>query len=83
MTLEKVSCFNLNSGATIPAFGLGTWLAPRGQVTAAVCEALKLGYRHIDCARLYGNEKEVGEGIKLSGVPREEIWVTSKLWNTE
>ncbi|RFU26655.1 hypothetical protein B7463_g9686, partial [Scytalidium lignicola] len=83
MVSEKITHFKLNSGASIPAFGLGTWLAPKGQVTAAVCEALKQGYRHIDCAMLYANEKEVGEGIRLSGVPREEIWVTSKLWNTD
>lgn len=82
MASEKITHYKLNSGASIPAFGLGTWLAPPGQVAAAVSEALKVGYRHIDGAMCYVNEKEVGEGIKQSGVPREEIWVTSKLWNT-
>lgn len=72
--------FKLNSGASIPSVGLGTWQSPKGEVRDAVCHALKSGYRHIDCAWGYQNEDEVGEGIKLSGVPREEIWITSKLF---
>lgn len=83
MASSKISHFNLPSGGRIPAVGLGTYSfdAP-GQVEAAVCEALKIGYRHIDGASIYGNLKEVGAGIMASGVPREEIFVTSKLWNT-
>jgi len=73
--------FTLNSGAKIPAVGLGTWQAAPGEVATAVEEALKAGYRHIDGAAIYGNEKEVGAGIKASGVPRDQIWITSKLWN--
>lgn len=61
---------------------IGTWLAPPGEVGNAVTVALQEGYRHIDCALIYKNEAEVGEGIKQSGVPREEIFITSKLWNT-
>jgi glycerol 2-dehydrogenase (NADP+) len=71
----------LNTGAKIPAVGLGTWQSQPGEVREAVKAALQGGYRHIDTALAYGNEKEVGEGIKDSGVPREEIWVTTKLDN--
>ncbi|KAL5334811.1 Aldo/keto reductase [Aspergillus crustosus] len=74
MALERT--FKLNTGYEIPAIGLGTW------VQEAVSAALKLGYRHIDAAAVYGNEREVGDGIKASGVPREQIFLTSKLWNT-
>ncbi|UZJ52200.1 hypothetical protein CBS101457_001520 [Exobasidium rhododendri] len=72
--------FTLNNGMKIPSIGLGTWQSPKGEVRDAVCAALKSGYRHIDCAWGYQNEGEVGEGIKKSGVPRSEIWVTSKLF---
>lgn len=73
--------FTLNTGDKIPAIGLGTWQSSRGQVRDAVKVALQKGYRHIDTALAYGNEEEVGQGIKDSGVPREEIWVTTKLDN--
>lgn len=73
--------FTLNTGAKIPAVGLGTWKAAPEQVTSAVSHALKTGYRHIDGAFNYRNEVEVGRGIKESGVPREDIWVTTKLDN--
>ncbi|KAF8348456.1 NADP-dependent oxidoreductase domain-containing protein [Amanita rubescens] len=72
----------LNSGYEIPAVGLGTWQAT-GSVPEAVEFSIKeAGYRHIDCAWAYGNEKLVGEGIRNSGVPRSEIFITSKLWCT-
>jgi diketogulonate reductase-like aldo/keto reductase len=71
----------LNTGAKIPAIGLGTWQSKPGEVREAVAAALKAGYRHIDTALAYGNEKEVGDGIKDSGVPREQIWITTKLDN--
>ncbi|KAJ8113241.1 hypothetical protein OPT61_g4589 [Boeremia exigua] len=74
--------FKLNTGAAIPAIGLGTWKSEPGEVRKAVAFALKDGYRHIDAALIYGNEKEVGEGIRDSGVPRKDIFITSKLWNT-
>lgn len=66
----------------MPIFGLGTWLSEPSKVEDAVTEALKVGYRHIDAAALYANEIEVGSGIKRAGIPRADIWVTSKLWNT-
>lgn len=71
----------LNSGAVMPAIGLGTWQSQPGAVEMAVEWALRCGYRHIDTAFAYGNEKEVGQGIRASGVPREEIWLTTKLDN--
>ena len=74
--------FNLNTGASIPAVGFGTWQAAPHEVERAVETALREGYRHIDCAAIYRNETEVGQGIRNSGVPREEIFLTSKLWNT-
>ncbi|KAJ9115510.1 hypothetical protein QFC22_005268 [Naganishia vaughanmartiniae] len=80
MTFSKT--LKLNTGAEIPTVALGTWQAAPGEVAKAVEAALKAGYRHIDCAWAYGNENEVGEGIKASGVPRSEIFLVSKLWST-
>jgi len=73
--------FTLNTCAKIPAIGLGTWQSKPNEVREAVKAALQAGYRHIDTALAYGNENEVGQGIKDSGVPREEIWITTKLDN--
>lgn len=73
--------FTLNTGAKMPAVGLGTWKSSPDEVRKAVCHALQIGYRHIDTALNYQNEVEVGQGIRDSGVPREEIWVTTKLDN--
>jgi glycerol 2-dehydrogenase (NADP+) len=76
--------FKLNTGAEIPALGLGTWQSQPGEVARAVAHAIKSGYRHIDAALCYGNENEVGQGIKEaidSGiVKREDLFVTTKLW---
>lgn len=78
------SIFTLNDGTKIPAVGLGTWRASeKGAASNAVKVALQNGYRHIDTAAIYGNEEEVGQGIKESGVPRSEIYVTTKLWNSD
>ena len=70
------------NGARIPAIGLGTWEL-RGRVCARVVEqALRLGYRHVDTAQAYENEREVGEGIRNSGIPRDHLFVTTKVWYT-
>ena|SRR5579871_204294 len=75
----------LNTGASIPALGLGTWQSDPGEVRKAVAHALKTGYRHIDCAYAYENEDEVGEGLKEGfelGLNRKDLFVTTKLWCT-
>lgn len=74
----------LHNGQTIPAIALGTWQPNpnTSEITRAVEHGLKVGYRHIDCAWFYGNEKDVGDGLRVSGVPREEVFVTSKVWGT-
>ncbi len=75
--------FVLSNGVKVPCVGYGTYLAPNGDVTKnAVLEALKVGYRHVDTAFAYGNEEAVGEGIKASGIARDEIFVTTKHWVT-
>lgn len=74
----------LNNGAKMPALGFGTFgLAADGTAKRCVLAALKAGYRHIDTAHGYLNEREVGEAIKESGVKREDIWLTTKIWPTE
>lgn len=74
----------LNNGVAIPQLGIGVFQAARGAETYdAVREALRLGYRHIDTAAIYRNEEDVGRAIRDSGVPRDDIFVTSKLWNTD
>ena len=68
----------------IPQIGLGVWKAARGSTSHdAVAAALQLGYRHVDTAQAYGNEPEVGESIRASGLKREEVFVTTKLWNDD
>jgi diketogulonate reductase-like aldo/keto reductase len=74
----------LNNGVEMPVFGLGTYLAGRGRETRkAVLIALKAGYRLLDTASSYGNERDVGLAVRESGIPREEIFVTTKLWNSD
>ena len=76
--------FKLNNGIEIPAIGFGTWQIPDGQEAyQAVKEALDAGYTHIDTAAIYGNEKSVGKAIKDSGLDRNSLFITTKLWNTE
>lgn len=75
--------FTLSNGVKIPCIGFGTYLATGETAISSVKEALKLGYRHIDTASLYKNETEIGQAIRESGIPRSEIFVTGKLWNTD
>ena len=75
--------YTLNNGVSIPVLGFGTWKAENGEVAyQAVLEAIKVDYRHIDTAAIYKNEESVGRAIRDSGLPRQEIFVTTKLWNT-
>ncbi|WP_216379745.1 aldo/keto reductase [Arcanobacterium phocae] len=71
----------LNDGRTIPQIGYGTFLVPPEDTQARVTEALEAGYRHIDTAMIYRNEDGVGRAIASSGIPREDLWITTKLWN--
>ena len=80
MTSATTPALTLNNGVTMPALGLGVFQSPPEETIAAVETALRDGYRLIDTAAAYDNEREVGEGIRRSGVPRDEIFVTTKLW---
>ncbi|WP_435279612.1 aldo/keto reductase [Streptomyces sp. 1222.5] len=70
----------LNNGVEMPALGLGVFQTPPDETIAAVTAALELGYRHIDTAAAYGNERQVGQAIRDSGVPRDEIFIETKIW---
>ena len=83
-TVAGVPMVKLNNGVWMPRFGLGTFLQPSNDVCRQSClTALRAGYRHIDTAHAYYDEEGVGEAVRESGIPREEIWITSKLWPTE
>ncbi len=74
----------LNNGVTMPMLGFGTFKIPEGDVTTqSVKKALELGYRHVDTAAVYQNERGVGEGIRQSGIARKDIFLTSKVWNSD
>lgn len=79
-TYNSAKEVTLNNGVKMPILGFGVFQIPNENTKQAVLDALKVGYRHIDTAQSYGNEKEVGEAIKESGIPREEIFVTTKIW---
>src|SRR6478609_4652436 len=70
-------------GARIPLIGLGTWDLRGRSCQRMVEEALRLGYRHIDTAAMYHNEDEVGAGLRASGVPRDEVFITTKVWSSD
>lgn len=78
MTVPNIT---LNNGVSIPQLGFGVWQVPPEDTRAAVATALEVGYRHIDTAEMYGNEKGVGEAIRESGLSRDEVFITSKLNN--
>jgi len=80
--MSSIPHLTLNDGHTIPQFGLGVFLMEPGETERIVSEALELGYRHIDTAAIYRNEAEVGAAIAKSGIPRDELFVTTKLWNS-
>jgi diketogulonate reductase-like aldo/keto reductase len=74
----------MNDGRSIPALGFGVWQTRSGrQCEGAVLAAIEAGYRHIDTAAIYGNEESVGKAVRESGIPREEIFITTKLWNED
>lgn len=83
---DSVTKIQLNDGNEIPILGLGTWQSPKGEVYQAVKHAIDVGYRHFDCAYVYGNEEEIGDAIaeciKDGKVTREQLFITSKVWNT-
>ena len=80
---HATDAFTLKNGVKIPCIGFGTWQSADGPTAEnAVREAIEAGYRHIDTAAIYRNERSVGRGIKDSGIKREDIFVTSKVWNT-
>lgn len=73
----------LNQGSQMPLFGIGLWQIPGFKATQAVLTAIQTGYRLIDTAAIYGNEAQVGDAIKTCGIPREELFIITKLWNGE
>jgi diketogulonate reductase-like aldo/keto reductase len=73
----------LNNGLEMPRFGLGTFMASNDDCKQACLVAFRAGYRHVDCAHVYGNERGLGEAVRESGIPRAELWITSKLWPSE
>ena len=81
--MSSVPNIVLNNGVEIPQLGFGVFLVPPGETAKSVTTALETGYRHIDTAKLYDNEQEVGASIRQSGLPREEVFVTTKLWNDD
>jgi methylglyoxal/glyoxal reductase len=79
----SVQTLPMTGGGQIPQLGLGVWQTPRGLTREAVLSALRVGYRHIDTASIYGNEADVGRGVHDSGLARSELFVTTKLWNDD
>lgn len=83
MTQPQVPRIQLNDGHSIPQLGFGVFKVDPKQTERIVADALEVGYRHIDTARIYGNEEGVGRAIAASGIPREELFITTKLWNDD
>ena len=84
MTLTLESAAVLNDGHRMPKLGIGVYgIASGGSCLRAVLDALEVGYRHIDTATFYGNESDVGRAVRESGIPRERLFVATKLWNSD
>lgn len=83
MTGVSIPHFTLGNGVQIPVIGLGVFQTPPAETTAAVLSALETGYRHIDTAAAYGNEREVGEAIRRSGIARNDVFIETKVWVTD
>lgn len=81
--MSNVPTIQLNDGHHIPQLGFGVFLVDPGETERIVSDALEVGYRHIDTAAVYGNEKGVGAAIEKSGIPRDELFITTKLWNSD
>lgn len=82
--LDIASTITLNNDVAMPRLGLGVWqVASGGETRRAVLWALEDGYRHVDTARIYGNEKDVGSALRESGLPRDQVFITTKLWNRD
>ncbi len=81
--MSNVPAITLNNGSVMPQLGFGVWQVPDDEAAAAVGTAIEAGYRSIDTAAIYENELGTGRGIASSGVPRDELFVTTKLWNAE
>lgn len=79
----SIPTFTLNNGVGIPALGLGVYQTPPDETTAAVQAALEIGYRHVDTAAAYGNERQVGEAIRRSGLARDDVFIETKVWITD
>jgi methylglyoxal/glyoxal reductase len=80
--MSDIPTIELNTGAEVPVLGLGTWNL-EGEAEAATLAALAAGYRHIDTAKIYNTEKEIGRALKKTDIPREEIFITTKLWTSD
>ncbi|MEW2103147.1 aldo/keto reductase [Streptomyces cellulosae] len=81
--MSKVPPITLNNGVEMPQLGFGVWQVPDAEAETAVAAALEAGYRSIDTAAIYGNEEGTGKAIARSGIPREDVFVTTKLWNSD
>jgi 2,5-diketo-D-gluconate reductase A len=81
--MSTVPSITLDNGVEIPQLGLGVWQVEDAIVTDVVTSAFETGYRHIDTAAIYGNERGVGRAIAASGIPRDELFITTKLWNND
>ena len=81
--MSSIPTVPLNNGVEIPQVGYGVFLVPAAETRAAVTSALETGYRHIDTARIYGNEQAVGSAVAESGIARDELFITTKCWNSD